>query len=311
MRVTNSLVTRSLTNRLLDNQRLLAEAQERVATGKRVGKMSDDPTAGSAIMQASGQLRALEQYQRNVGTIGARIDAEESALDQVTQLLTRAKELAVGQYGATANADSRTAAAQEVKQLFLQVVAIGNQKFGDDHLFGGANDNGVPPFDASQTLVDPPFVALDPLVVAPDPPATRPPTGRLEVEVGTGQRMLGPHDGTEVFVDTGVLEGLHALQVALETNDPGGIATAMGTMDGAFRDVQSLIGEVGARQNQVDIVRNGLDALTETFTAQKSDLSEVDMERAITEMLSRQTAYQAAMLASSKVMGMSLTDYIR
>lgn len=311
MRVTNSLITRSLTNRLLENQRLLAEAQERVATGKRVRKMSDDPTAGSAIMQSSNQLRALEQYRRNLGTVGARIDAEESALDQLTQLMTRATELAVGQYGATANADSRTAAGAEVKQLFLQAVAIANQKFGDDHLFGGTNDNGVSPFDPAQTAVDPPFVVLDPAVVPPDPPAVRLPTGRLEVEIGAGQRMPGPHDGTTVFVDSGLLKGLHDLQVALETNSTGGIGSAMATIDGAFRDVQTLVGEIGARQNQVDVVRGSLDALEETFTAQKSDLAEVDMEKAITEMISRQTAYQAAMLASSKVMGMSLTDYIR
>jgi flagellin-like hook-associated protein FlgL len=35
------------------------------------------------------------------------------------------------------------------------------------------------------------------------------------------------------------------------------------------------------------------------------------MEQAITEMMQRQMAYQAAMLASSKVMGLSLADYIR
>ena len=35
------------------------------------------------------------------------------------------------------------------------------------------------------------------------------------------------------------------------------------------------------------------------------------MEKAITEMVARQTAYQAAMLASSRVMGLSLTEYLR
>jgi flagellin-like hook-associated protein FlgL len=59
------------------------------------------------------------------------------------------------------------------------------------------------------------------------------------------------------------------------------------------------------------VVRGGIDALTASLAEQKSGLAEVDMEQAITEMLARQTAYQSAMLASSKVMGLSLTDYIR
>ena len=86
---------------------------------------------------------------------------------------------------------------------------------------------------------------------------------------------------------------------------------ALVDLDAAFDGLQARVGEVGARQNQADAVKGGLAALESTLSQQKSELSEVDAERAITEMLARQTAYQAAMLASSKVMGMSLTDYLR
>ena len=43
----------------------------------------------------------------------------------------------------------------------------------------------------------------------------------------------------------------------------------------------------------------------------KSDVEEVDVEEAVTELVSRQTAYQAAMLATSRVMGLTLADYLR
>jgi len=39
--------------------------------------------------------------------------------------------------------------------------------------------------------------------------------------------------------------------------------------------------------------------------------AEVDAAEAFTEAVARQTAYQAAMLASSRVMGLSLADYLR
>ncbi len=304
MRVTNALITRSLSRRLLENQRLLAEAQERVATGKRVQKMSDDPTAGSAIMQASGQLRAIEQYRRNVNAIGSRVDAEESALDQITQLMTRAKELGIGQIGSTANAGSRDAAAKEVQQLFAQVLQLGNQRFGDEYLFGGSTAQDRVPFDATQTGTAPRFV---PLVAG----APAPPQGVRVVEAGAGQVVAGPHDGKTVFVDTKVLEVLHDLGAALDADDQAGIASAMTALETSFTGVQALVGEIGARQNQVDTIRTQLDALQQNLDVYRSDLSEVDMEKAITEMVGRQTAYQAAMLASSKVLGLSLTDYLR
>lgn len=304
MRVTNSLVTRSLSTRLLENQRLLAEAQERVATGKRVRKMSDDPTAGSAIMQAGGQLRAIEQYRRNVRAVGSRIDAEETALDQVTQLLTRAKELGVGQIGATANADTRRAAAQEVEQLLAQALQLGNQRFGDEYLFGGANAQGRLPFDPAQTGTAPRFVPLVAGVPAP-------PQGVRQVEVGAGQVISGPHDGETVFIDTGVFDALRDLADGLAADDTAVITGAMQDLEVAFGGVQTLVGEVGARQNQVETLNTQLDALEQNLEVYASDLSEVDMEKAITEMVARQTAYQAAMLASSRVMGLSLTEYLR
>jgi flagellar hook-associated protein 3 FlgL len=304
MRVTNALVTRSLSRRLLENQRLLAEAQERVATGKKVQKMSDDPTAGSAIMQASGQLRAIEQYRRNVNAIGSRVDAEESALDQITQLMTRAKELGIGQLGATANAASRDAAAAEVRQLFGQALQIGNQRFGDEYLFGGNTAQDHAPFDPTQLGTAPRFVTLDAGV--PELPE-----GVRIVEAGPGQIVAGPHDGRTVFVDTKVLEVLHDLGAALDANDEAGLTSAMVALDASFTGVQTLVGEIGARQNQVDTIRTQLDALEQNLDLYRSDLSEVDMEQAITEMVGRQTAYQAAMLASSKVLGLSLTDYLR
>jgi flagellar hook-associated protein 3 FlgL len=304
MRVTNSMVTRGLTARMMENQRLLAEAQERVATGKRVRKMSDDPTAGSSIMQSSGQLRALEQYKRNVGAVGSRIDAEESALDQLGQLMTRAKELGVGQLGSTANADSRLAAAAELRQLLEQAVQLGNQRFGGDYLFGGTTAQERVPLDVTQTGAAPRFAPLVAGVPAP-------PSGALRVESGAGQTITGPHDGATVFLDTGALDALYDLAQGLEANDPTAIGAAMGDLDAAFAGVQTLVGEIGARQNQVDMVTSQLEALAANLDSFRSDLSEVDMEQAITDMVARQTAYQAAMLASSRVMGLSLTDYLR
>ena len=305
MRVTNALTTRATIARLQTNQRLLAEAQERVTSGKRITRTSDDPAGATSVMQMSSSLRAVDQYRRNAEATSSRLTAEESALDQLTSLLTRSRELAAGQSGATANADTRRAAAAEVKQLLEQAVQLGNTRLGDDFLFGGANSAAVAPFDAAQGALVPRYVRLGALATPEEP------RGRRMVEVGAGNLMQDVHDGGQLLVDSGVLASLHDLHAALAANDEPGIATAMSGVDGAFADVQALIGDVGARQNQVDALLAGFETLTANLEESRAELSEVEMEQAITEMMSRQTAYQAAMLASSKVMGMSLTDYLR
>ena len=321
MRVTTAAQTHAIIARLQSSSQRLEQAQQRATTGLRVERMSDDPTAGATIMQASGGLRGVTQYTRNVERVTASLDAEDSALQQITDLLARAKELGIASGTANADANARAAAAAEVRQLLGQAVAVGNTKVGDDFLFGGLTNDGRAPFDLAGAA----FVPTDPPpagAAAGTPATPRYPLGTRAVEAGAGgQRILGAHDGTTVFLGrtaagtpdpaTGVLPAIKQLADALAANDLSGIATALTAVDSAFTGVQAQVGEIGARQNQADAVKGGLTALGATLSQQKSDLSEVDAEQAITEMLARQTAYQAAMLASSKVMVMSLTDYLR
>jgi len=75
--------------------------------------------------------------------------------------------------------------------------------------------------------------------------------------------------------------------------------------------VQNLIGDAGARSNHLRLATSNLEALEINLRTFKSDLEEVDLEKAITDLVGRQTAYQAAMMATSRVMGMTMMDYLR
>ena len=58
-------------------------------------------------------------------------------------------------------------------------------------------------------------------------------------------------------------------------------------------------------------LRDRASALANQLKTYNADLHEIDLETAMTELTGRQTAYQAAMLATSKVLGLSLTEYMR
>src|SRR5881628_3802040 len=102
MRITNALITHSLITQVTGAGAKLAEAQERVTSGLKVRKMSDDPAAASAILQVSSALRGITQFKRNADGLGAELDAEDGALTQVGDVMMRAKELAVANSGANA-----------------------------------------------------------------------------------------------------------------------------------------------------------------------------------------------------------------
>ena len=321
MRVTTAGQTHAIIARLQSAQAALAAAQHTATTGLKLEKLSDDPTSGSAVMQVGAGLRGVTQYTRNVDRVKASLDAEDSVLQQLGDLTARARELGSAANSASSTPTARAASAREVKQLLGQAVALGNTKIGDSYLFGGLSSDGRAPFDpdAAQWVVTDAPPAGSPVGT---PATPRYPVGESTVEAGAGgQRLAGAHDGTTIFLGRdangnpdptkGIVPALQQMLTALESGDQSQAAAALTTLDAADLGLQATVGNLGARQNHADTLSAGLASLQDTLTRHKSDLSEVDAEQAITEMLARQTAYQAAMLASSKVMGMSLADYLR
>lgn len=300
MRITNNITTQNALRTMQRGQQEIAAASSRVYSGLRFERASEDPTAAAQVMRASGSLRALVQYRRNMDAATARTSAEEVVLDQLDSVLARARELGVSQATATADADTRLVVKAEVDQLLRFAVSLGNTKSGEAYLFGGSQGM-VTPFGIVDT--DPANIDF----------TTTSPTGERQIEISAGQLLSTNHDGTQVFGtdSSGPLAALRELSRALGANDQDAIGAASDGLRSAAGEVQSLIGDVGARMNQLEVTGANLNALEITLQTFRSDTQEIDFEKAVTELVGRQTAFQAAMLATSRVMGMNLTDYLR
>lgn len=307
MRITTNQILRSQLQGLQSTSAALVDAQQRVTTGLRVRTMSDDAAAANTMMLNDGSLRAIDQYRRNIEHAQSRVAVEDEALRHVGDLLTRARELAVGQATATATPATRLTAAAEVEELLGGLVQIGNTSYAGEFFFGG--DQGLtPPFAKSGSGLG--LTWSTPTGAA----------GTRSVEIGSRQALTPTHDGDRVFVQSGVLDAVRELAVALHgaqppvtqsTDQSTNISAAAERLDAAFQSVQALVGETGAKANTLELTRANLDAFSTSLTAFQSDLRDVDIEQAVTELVTRQTAYQAAMLASSKVLNLNLADYLR
>jgi flagellar hook-associated protein 3 FlgL len=299
MRITNNMATQLAVSQFDVARTKMEEAQRKVTTGKLFNTASGDPTAATQVMANTGALRALDQYKRNIGAANRRLSVEETVDTQLTDILTRAKELAMSQSTDTASAETRHATKVEVNQLIEQAVGLGNTKDGDEFLFGGTKSD-VAPFTLDTTGAVYTFTASGG-------------TGVRQVEINTGQRANTAHDGTQVFGTTsaGVLKSLQDLATALNTGTRSAVSDSLPGLDAALSATQATIGEVGARQNQMQIAQANISAVSQNLIALNSDLQDVDLETAMVELVGRQTAYQAAMSATSRVMSLNLTDYLR
>ena len=67
---------------------------------------------------------------------------------------------------------------------------------------------------------------------------------------------------------------------------------------------------IGAALNRVSSKTQVYDTLKEELTADLSKVGDTDLVEAVNALKSKEVAYQAALLSSSKVMSMSLMDYL-
>ena len=122
----------------------LQSAMERLSTGKRINSARDD-AAGLAIANSmTSQIRGMNQAIRNANDGISFAQTADGALNEVTSMLQRIRELAVQSASGTYSDDDRANLQSEVTELGAQIDAI----------ISDTTFNGVTVFGSSDVTVD-------------------------------------------------------------------------------------------------------------------------------------------------------------
>jgi flagellar hook-associated protein 3 FlgL len=300
MRISDTMNSQVTISNFAQLREQVDAAQAQVSSGLRFSQASEDPAAAAGVMLNNTQINALGQFQKNADTATRRVNLEENVLQQMNSLLANAQQLAISQATSTATPATRQTTAAAVNQLLAQAVQLANTKDGNEFLFGGTTSTNQP------YSVDTSGAVFTYTVAVP------PPTGPRQVEIAPGQLIPTNHDGTTLFGDAaaGPLATLQNLAAALQGGTQVGVENTLGSLDSQLTSVQSLVGETGAWANRLQITGSNITAFTNQLTASNATLQDVNIETAMTNLTGRQTAYQAAMAATSRVMGLSLANYL-
>jgi flagellar hook-associated protein 3 FlgL len=83
------------------------------------------------------------------------------------------------------------------------------------------------------------------------------------------------------------------------------------TLDADIDAVTAQRAQMGAKANRVEQAQSRLSSLGITLTQLQSNIEDVDMAKAISDLASRQTAFQAALGVAAKTLPPSLLDFLR
>lgn len=134
---------------LQSRQQSLQSAQERLTSGKRIARASDDPTGAARAERALAQESRIVAKQRALEASRNAMSQAETALGDASDLMQRARELVV-QAGNASYADAqRRSIAEELRGLRQQLLGVANRSDGaGGYLFAGQGAPSAPFVDS-------------------------------------------------------------------------------------------------------------------------------------------------------------------
>ena len=145
MRVATANAYDRTIEQLAKRQAELATQQERLATGKRVLKPSDDPVAATLAETASNRMSRVQADLRALESSRTSLQQAESALGESGNLIQRVREVIVTAGNGTFGNSEREDLARQLEGLREQLLGVANLRDNAGRtLFGGLGGAAVP-----------------------------------------------------------------------------------------------------------------------------------------------------------------------
>lgn len=298
MRITSKMMFEQAEGAMMKRQEAVLDAHERVVSGKKILKPSDDPAGANKVMGYRSLLSSVDQYERNIAIVQSRLDITETALKSASDVVQALKGLAIGQSAGTATAEERKNAAVIAQNWRDTLVGIANTKAEGGYIFGGYAANAAP-FDANGNT-------------------TGTISGEIDARIGNGVKIKANITGDRVFKGavtygtTDIFTSINNLITALNANDTAGINTAI--IDLAYGEAQIVNArtDVAGRQGMASGVKESLAGFKLTTTNSLSKEEDVDMATAITDFTAKQQSLEAAQMAAKRLFEMpTLMDFLK
>jgi flagellar hook-associated protein 3 FlgL len=303
------MTTRIATNFQSQNSlRSLQQANEaltktsfQVTSGLKAQRLSDLVADGSAVLTLRDVQAKNKVYLDNLTTVKNQLQASESTLQQLSDLLGEA--ISVGSLGRNENsATVRASLAPKAQSVTESFYTLYKTQFNGKYLFSGS-DAANPPIATVATATPHPGSPV---------PTTWYQGDSLQPSVITGPGTtlsLGVTGNDATFAN--MKAGLEALWYGLQNNNITEIDSAVASLKSAQTGLSGLLGQVGGQIKTIDLISERHTTQQQFVQTQLDDLEKVDISQALTQFSQQQTILEASMTLITRVNQLSLLDFLK
>ena len=262
MRINTNASSLAAQRSLVRNKSALNSNLRKLSTGQRITRASDD-AAGLAISENfKSYLRATRQAQRNAGDSISMIQTAEGALEEISNIIIRLRELSVQTSSDTVGDKERAFSNIEFTQLVDEV----------DRIAKSSNFNGISLLDGS--------------------------SGVLEFQIG--QKNSPTLDRLTFDFAQASATPLSLGMEALDISTKQGSQNSLANLDDALTKVNGIRAKMGATQNRLQSIMNNLSITDENISAANSRIRDLDIAKESADMAKNNILVQSGVSVLSQ-----------
>ena len=287
MRVTEQMRYDGVSNNLSKLSARQAKAAQEAQTGLRVNLPSDDPIAAASLARLSAAQSQNSARRDTILLVRGDAELAESSLQQASDLMATAKELAMQGGNGTLGASERATLALQVKDIRAQLVGIANTRGTSGYLFGGSATQSKPFSDSGV------FSGND--------------DGHV-VDIGNSTPTNVSPSGAQAFTSAGgrdVFADLDALYTALNTNDTGGIASSLDGITTSRSQITNAQAAVGLTINKLDTSDSVLSAVELQNSRRAEEVGSTDPAKAYSTLVQLNNALEQSLTVSKSILDLA------
>ena len=289
MRVTDKMIFDRATAQTGRASSRLQDVVNENASGLKLEHAWDDPAGVAPVVAHRLAIKRFQTIEKVAGRTSDELVAADNALSGVSDVLTRARVLAVQLSNPNYSAEDRLSASEEVRQLAQHTIGLMNTQVGNRYIFGGNLDD-APPFESDGDYVGDTGVR------------------RVEVFPGVLQDASIRADVMMKGVGGGVdiLQTLNDLADALGTNDVATIRGSLNTLDTSITQVSVGRAQTGAVMNTLDVAVASSRLAANHEESNLSSIADAEVFESASNLALAQRALEAALTASVRSFDLSL-----
>jgi len=290
------MILTKVMNDLQNNLRRMEKEETTLSSGKNIRRPSDDPTATAKSLKIRTDLAHNEQYRKNIEESITWMNITESALDDMTNILQRIRELTIQGANRTLTPEDSTAIAKEIEQLKSELINVGNTSYNGRYVFSGFKTS-TPPFSQNDNNYygD---------------------TNVINMELGMNNRIPINVTGDSLYkkVDGGGFDLLGRIDYIvdrLKAGDSQAVSASLGGLDFHIENVLAVRADVGARYNRLELTKSRLEDDNYSLTELMSKIEDADIAEVIMNLQNDENVYRASLATGARIIQPTLVDFLR